>query len=1330
VNLKKTIFFIWFFLIKGKITRLLPFLLFVFQEPIFSQVGNPLQTEICLWKLPGLTDTFLCPGQNLLINLDTLAGRLKKDTFRFNPITSLDGNIHRPLSPLKIKLSVKDLPKERIDFKDYQLAQICLDIFTPRASDLEVWMLPPSGNIDHLIELISPGNATNAPDFIQTCFTSKAQNPLSSGTSPYTGTFSAAGNWSGLSGEALNGEWQLWVSDRFADPLPGLVQSISLVFETKPEYKVKWAPKEGISCDTCKKSLFSPVKSTTYTLEMLNHAGCVFKDTFQIDFRDDSFGPTLTCEPKGPGLMDVSWQLPALLAGETYVGSVVQKGKPPIALSATGNKSYIINGLSAGDSILVTLKLPKIEKIMCQEIDTTFTCVFPSCELALSEKQNTPISCFGSEDGILEFSQSKGIPPISFTKDGQAVPWRIERLKAGTHSFTATDLIGCQTSISAQIKEPQPISANITQTNPVLCYDQAGGRLRANPAGGNGGYTYRWQPEGGTSATTNYIKQGRYQLIITDSKSCVGKDSFLLDAPPPMLATATPTPTKCFGSSTGSIAIKVSGGVAPYEYLWNNGKKSADLTDLPAGPYQVTVTDKHSCQVIVPVTVAQGANILKIDSSLITPVSCYGKSDGYARVFVSGGTKPYLIKWSDPFAQIGQLANRLSTGSYGIAINDANGCTLQHTVLMTSPTLLQMNIQTRDLTCLNRNDGELEVFPFGGTLPYKILWSDGRSENKKINLAVGNYSLTLTDANNCEVRDGAMIRNPENPLKISAIQTYKGCFGKKENTVQTTVSGGNPDYFIRWSHGFTGPLSSSLDTTLYLIKVNDARGCLDSTFIKPVDLPNLVPEITIKDPSCHNDQNGSVSLQRIRGREGVDVNLFRYQWSSGQRTPEVKGLLGAENYILTVTDTKGCTGSAGGYMRNPTPVSLILEGRDPICHGGKDGKIWLKSLQSEANLLTYSWNAANQAGARDTIFNLGVGNYSLTITNVNGCKGSSSLNLKEPTPILTQHIKKGNSCFGYREGEAEIKVSGGNPNYQIKWNDGNSSFKRTNLMGGTYHITITDAGNCQKLEQVDIFQPEQTILDFHLDSISCYKAKDGILSFAIFGGKGPFVYSFDKSKWQTGNRISNLGQGTYTLYLKDANSCHFDTTFTIPEPPFFNIDIGNEIIRSSPKQNIRFQPLLFNGQEPIKFRWTLSDSSALSCLNCQNTVLSASRSMDIKLTATDRKGCIAQDVVKVLVIQNRNVLIPTAFSPNNDKQNDLLLIHGEYGVKIIEFKIYDRLGNMVYQDADFSTNERERGWNGTFRQKDSPVGNYEWFCTVKYPDGYQDYLRGQTQLIR
>jgi gliding motility-associated-like protein len=172
------------------------------------------------------------------------------------------------------------------------------------------------------------------------------------------------------------------------------------------------------------------------------------------------------------------------------------------------------------------------------------------------------------------------------------------------------------------------------------------------------------------------------------------------------------------------------------------------------------------------------------------------------------------------------------------------------------------------------------------------------------------------------------------------------------------------------------------------------------------------------------------------------------------------------------------------------------------------------------------------------------------------------------------------------------------------------------------------------------------------------------------------------------------------------------------------------VIKTINKQRINLNPLHYNGQEPIKYQWNLSDSTALSCRNCKNTVLTASRSMDINLIATDRKGCTAKDGLKILVIQNRSVLIPTAFSPNNDQQNDLLLIHGEDGVKILQIKIYDRLGNIVYQDADFYTNEPLRGWNGTFRQVEVPIGNYEWFCTVEYPDGYKDYLRGQTQLVR
>lgn len=1005
MSLTKTIPFTHVFMHQVKKAGLLAFFILPFNFSLFSQLTAIKQTEICLWKLPALKDTFLCPGQSLQINLDSIVGSNQKDTFPFFPFVPLDGNVHKAFNPLKINLQVKDLPKEKIDFKDYKLARICLDIYTPKASDLEVWLIPPSGNIDHVIELISPGNASNNPDFLQTCFTPTAINNLSTGTSPYTGEFSSAGNWSGLLGEELNGNWQLWVSDRVAETVPGLVQSISLVFETKPGYKVKWTPKDGISCDSCKNIIFSPLKSTTYQLQMINSLGCVFNDTLTIDYRDKTFGPAFTCEPKGPGLIDLSWQLPVLLQKEIYSGIIQQKGKLPV-LSTFGNKKISFNGLSPKDTLTVIFKLPQIDGVTCQAIDTTFYCVFPPCELEIIEKQNTPISCFGSEDGILEFSFSKGFPPITLTKEGQISPFKIERLKAGSHTFIANDFLDCKTTYTSIINEPKPILANISLVKSVLCFDIPGGQLKASPTGGNGGFSYRWQPDGGTAPTTNLIKQGSYTLVITDSKSCIGKDTFFLNAPPPISTEVKTSPTICYGSATGSILVNVTGGTAPYQYIWNNGDKNANLINMPAGPYKLTVTDNNNCKHIVSPVIAQGASVLKIDSSLITPVSCYGNRDGYARIFVSGGTKPYQIKWNDPLAQAGNLANRLATGSYLININDSKGCTFQHQILITSPSLLQMNIQSRDLTCLNKNNGEMEIFPAGGVLPYQILWSDGSMDKKRINLSAGTYALTLSDANKCEMKDSVIINNPVNPLKITASQTYKGCYGQKENTVQTQISGGSPNYFVRWSHGFTGLLSSNLDTINYVITVNDAQGCFDSINIKPIDLTNIVPEIDIKEPSCFNDQNGEVSLFKINGREGVDLSLFRYQWSSGQRTPVVKGLLGAENYTLTVTDAKGCIGVASGYMRNPTPVSLTLDGFDPTCNGGKNGKIWLKSFKSEANLFSYKWNAPDQIAAKDTIFNLQAGNYKVTITNINGCNGTSSFLLKEPSPIVTNQIKK------------------------------------------------------------------------------------------------------------------------------------------------------------------------------------------------------------------------------------------------------------------------------------------------------------------------------------
>ena len=117
MNLKETIFFLHKRPFPRKNMGLILIMLFVFTKSVLSQEAVTKQTEICTWPLPTLTDTFLCPGASLQINLDTIVGNLQKDTFRFNPLETLDGQIHKSFSPLKINLQVKGLPNEKINSK-------------------------------------------------------------------------------------------------------------------------------------------------------------------------------------------------------------------------------------------------------------------------------------------------------------------------------------------------------------------------------------------------------------------------------------------------------------------------------------------------------------------------------------------------------------------------------------------------------------------------------------------------------------------------------------------------------------------------------------------------------------------------------------------------------------------------------------------------------------------------------------------------------------------------------------------------------------------------------------------------------------------------------------------------------------------------------------------------------------------------------------------------------------------------------------------------------------------------------------------------------------
>jgi gliding motility-associated-like protein len=121
---------------------------------------------------------------------------------------------------------------------------------------------------------------------------------------------------------------------------------------------------------------------------------------------------------------------------------------------------------------------------------------------------------------------------------------------------------------------------------------------------------------------------------------------------------------------------------------------------------------------------------------------------------------------------------------------------------------------------------------------------------------------------------------------------------------------------------------------------------------------------------------------------------------------------------------------------------------------------------------------------------------------------------------------------------------------------------------------------------------------------------------------------------------------------------------------------------------------------------------------------------DFKVRVTDALGCIAEDMVRVDVKKVRNIYVPEGFTPNSDGSNDVLMVHGQRDAKILQFRVYDRWGELLYVAENFDPNDPSIGWDGTFRGNPNDPGVYIWVLEVEYLDGIQDKMKGHSMLIR
>jgi large repetitive protein len=264
-----------------------------------------------------------------------------------------------------------------------------------------------------------------------------------------------------------------------------------------------------------------------------------------------------------------------------------------------------------------------------------------------------------------------------------------------------------------------PLSSSITGVN-ILCHNQTTGSVDLTVAGGTLPYSYAWT-NGATSQDLTGLGAGTYAVTITDGASCTSTQTITLTQPAaPITPSIAGVNVLCFGNTTGSADLSVTGGTGAYTYLWSNNATTQDLSGLAAGTYSVTITDANLCTAVASVTITQPAAALA-GSIVGTNITCFGASTGAATLTVSGGTSGYTYLWSNGATT--QNLTGVVAGSYSVVITDANGCTANASIVITqAPAIVAGTCDVSNDQC-QVGAGQIKVAASGGTGILNVTWS-------------------------------------------------------------------------------------------------------------------------------------------------------------------------------------------------------------------------------------------------------------------------------------------------------------------------------------------------------------------------------------------------------------------------------------------------------------------------------------------------------------------------------------------------------------------------------------------------------------------------------
>lgn len=351
----------------------------------------------------------------------------------------------------------------------------------------------------------------------------------------------------------------------------------------------------------------------------------------------------------------------------------------------------------------------------------------------------------------------------------------------------------------------------------------------------------------------------------------------------------------------------------------------------------------------------------------------------------------------------------------------------------------------------------------------------------------------------------------------------------------------------------------------------------------------------------------------------------------------------------------------------------------------------------------------------------------MLVQDVNLCKGTFTFNVQDPPPVGLRLNLRDVNCFGGADGRVEVSGSGGSGSYRYLWSNGFTGSVRDSLAAGNYPIRLEDSKGCLLDTTVTIIQPPQlTIQDIQAANLRCFEDNSGRITLLGAGGTPPFTYNLGNQPFQASNTFDKLPAGLYIVAVSDARGCTAAAEIRIDQPPKLTVDAGLDLTIDLGQQAI-LQAI--PSEIPVTFQWAPAD--LVNCTTCASPVAVPLRNTTFTVRVTNADSCTAVDEVAVIVVKNRPLFIPNAFSPNSDGVNDFFTIYGGPSARSIHvLRVFDRWGELVFEGADLPLGSEPLGWDGTFRGQPLSSGVFVYYAEIEFIDGEVLSVSGDVSLVR